>query len=177
MAGLVHIYWGAGKGKSTAAIGLICRFLGHGKKVLLVQFMKIPQKEFGQYGEITALNLNKNFVVKQFGSSDWVVKNFLSKSAVLGVVSAFDFLKSVVTSNEFDLVVADELLYCLNLGLLKEVDVISLIKSKSSSLEFVLTGSHKAHPNIFALGDYVTHFEKLKHPFDSGVLARVCVEY
>ncbi len=177
MDGLVHIYFGNGKGKTTAAMGLISRFLGHGKKVLLVQFMKFPQEQFGQYGEIISFKSNPNFSFKQFGSKDWVIKTSLTKDAISGAFEALSFLKSAVASSDFDLIVADELLYCLDLGLLKELDVVSVIKSKSPSVELVVTGSHKEHPLIFELGDYVTNFKKVKHPFDAGVLARKSVEF
>ncbi len=177
MAGLVHIYFGNGKGKTTAAIGLIARFLGHNKKVLLVQFMKFPQEQFGQYGEIISFQKNKDFSFKQFGSKDWVIKSALTKEAINGAIEALNFLKSAVVSKDFDLIVADELLYCLDLGLLKENDIISVIKSKPALLELVITGSHKEHPNIFALGDYVTNLKKIKHPFDKGILARESVEF
>jgi cob(I)alamin adenosyltransferase len=177
MNGLIHIYFGGGKGKTTAAMGLISRFLGHDKKVLLVQFMKFPQEQFGQYGEIISFKENKNFVFKQFGSKNWVIKSALTKEAINGALEALNFLKSAVASNDFDLIVADELLYCIDLGLLKEIDVISVIKSKSPNIELVITGSHKEHEGVFALGDYVTNFKKVKHPFDKGILARESVEF
>jgi len=173
--GLVHIYFGDGKGKTTAALGLALRFLGWNKKVLIVQFMKRPQKQFNQFGEIVFLE--KFAVIEQFGSSDWVFEKKLSDAAKKEALNAFDFLKEKVVSNEFDLIIADELLYCLDFGVLSEQDLLALIKSKSPELELVLTGSRKSWPALFSAADYVTEVKKIKHPFDEGADARKGSEY
>ncbi len=177
MAGLVHIYFGNGKGKTTAAFGLALRAAGWGKKVLIAQFMKVPQGQFEQYGEVISLSKFGSISIKQFGSKNWVFIGKPSNEALNEAKEAFNFLAGKISSQEFDLIVADELLYCVQLGLVNENKVVDLIKSKSPSAELVLTGSHISFPKIFSLADYVTEFKKLKHPFDNGVLARESIEY
>jgi len=173
--GLVHIYFGNGKGKTSSALGLALRFLGWDKSVLLIQFMKKPQKQFNQFGEIVFLQ--KFISIEQFGSSNWVFEKNPSEQAKSEALEAFSFLKEKVSSSEFDLIIADELLYCLDFGIISEQQIIDLIKSKNPSVELVLTGSHKPWPNVFAVADYVNEIKKVKHPFDLGVLARKGTEY
>jgi cob(I)alamin adenosyltransferase len=175
MDSLIHIYYGSGKGKTTASIGLIIRQLSRDKKVLLVQFLKNPQDQFSQYGEINFLEKQKNIEIKQFGAKTWVVDSN-DKKADLEVVKAFNFLKEKLISKEFDLVVADEILYALELDLLSEQNICDLIGAKPKNTELVLTGARKFF-DCFNLADYVTEIKKVKHPFDKGILAREGIEY
>jgi cob(I)alamin adenosyltransferase len=175
MNGLIHIYYGDGKGKTTASIGFILRQLSCNKKVLLIQFLKNPQDQFSQYGEISFLLKQKDIEIKQFGAKTWVVDS-KNKEANLEVKKAFDFLKEKLVSKEFDLVVADEILYALEINLLTEQNICELINVKPKNTEFVLTGSHKFF-DCFNLADYVTEIKKVKHPFDKGILAREGIEY
>lgn len=173
--GLVHIYFGDGKGKTSSALGLALRFLGWDKRVLLVQFMKKPQKQFNQFGEIVFLQ--KFISIEQFGSSNWVFEKNPSSEAKSDALLAFSFLKEKVCSSEYDLIIADELLYCLDFGVLSQQQIIDLIKSKNPLVELVITGSHKSWQDVFSVADYVTEIKKIKHPFDLGVLARKGSEY
>ncbi len=175
--GLVHIYFGNGKGKTTAALGLILRQLSYNKKVLLVQFMKVPQKQFSQFGEISFLLKQKNIEIKQFGSVDWVIKNNITIKAKEEAINALNFLKEKLTSNNYDLVVADELLYTIDMGILKQDDIIKIIKSKPVQTELVITGSHKKYKKIIKFCDYVTEVKKIKHPYDNGIIARKSIEF
>lgn len=175
--GLIHIYFGNGKGKTTAALGLILRQLSYNKKVLLVQFMKMPQEQFLQFGEISFLQKQKNISIKQFGSVDWVIKGKITRKAITEFKKAFNFLKENVSKNKFDLIVADELLYAIDLGICAEKDIIDLIKLKNKSVELVVTGSHKKHKKIIELVDYVSEVKKIKHPFDKGTIARKSIEF
>jgi cob(I)alamin adenosyltransferase len=175
MTGLTQIYFGDGKGKTTACVGLIIRQLARDKKVLLVQFMKKPQEKFSQYGEVTFLQKQKNVQIKQFGTKDWVIDT-QNKKINSQINEALNFLKQKLVSGEFDLVVADEILYALEMHLIKEDDIKDLIFSKPQETELVLTGSHKKFL-CFELADYVIEIKKHKHPFDTGILARAGVEY
>jgi cob(I)alamin adenosyltransferase len=175
--GLIHIYSGTGKGKTTAALGLIARFLGYEKKVLLVQFMKKPQGQFEQYGEIKFFSKDKNFEYAQFGAVDWVIQGKPTDRAVTEAYDALDFLKEKLESSNYSLVVADEILYCLDMGIFQEKDIISVIASKPENTELVITGSHKKWSKLYDYADYVSFNEKIKHPFDKGILARKVVEY
>jgi cob(I)alamin adenosyltransferase len=175
--GLIHIYSGNGKGKTTASLGLISRFLGYEKKVLFVQFMKKPQTQFDQYGEIKFFSNNPHFEYQQFGAVDWVIKGKPTEKAISEAFTALQFLKEKLETAHYDLVVADELLYCLDMELFQEKDVLSVIASKPEHTELVITGSHKKWPKIYDYADYVSFTEKIKHPFDKGIQARKIVEY
>lgn len=176
--GLVHIYFGNGKGKTTAALGLIIRQLSYEKKVLLVQFMKMPQEQFGQFGEINFLSKFDNIKIKQFGAKDWVLKNKITEIAKKEVNQALNFLSEELSSKKYDLIVADEILYTIDMGILKEEDIINLIKQKPENVELVLTGSHKnPSSDLLNFADYVTNMNKIKHPFDSGIIARKSIEF
>ncbi len=175
MTGLTQIYFGDGKGKTTACVGLIIRQLARDKKVLLVQFMKNPHEKFSQYGEVLFLKKQKNIEVKQFGAKEWVL-NSENKEANLEIKKAFNFLKEKLISGNFDLVVADEILYALEMNILKEEDISDLILSKPKNVELVLSGSHKKF-SCYGLADYVIEIKKHKHPFDKKILARVGIEY
>ena len=174
MTGLTHIYYGSGKGKTTASIGLIIRQLSINKKVLLIQFLKNPQEAFSQYSEISFLEKQKNILIKQFGTKEWVKENNID--AKKEALNAFNFLKEKIVLEEFDLIVADEILYALELNLLEEKDIIDLINNKNKKVELVLTGSHKFF-DCFNLANYVTEIKKIKHPFDNGIMARSGIEY
>jgi cob(I)alamin adenosyltransferase len=175
--GLVHLYYGDGKGKTTASIGLIIRKLSYNKSVLLVQFMKTPQDQFGQFGEINFLSQFNNIKIKQFGAVDWVIKGNISKKAKKEVDEALNFLISELKSNKHNLVVADELLYTIDMGILKEEDIIKVIKEKPKATELVLTGSHSTPKKLIELSDYATNIKKIKHPYDKGIIARRSVEF
>lgn len=155
--GLTQIYWGNGKGKTTSALGTALRALNKNYKVHLVQFMKNQASN-----EVKSLEKFENFSYKPFEQGS--------------VKQAFDYLKSCLTQN-YDLIIADEILYAIQFNLLTEEQVIDLIKSKPKNTELILTGSHKSFPKIFELADYVTEVKKVKHPFDKGIKAREGVEY
>jgi cob(I)alamin adenosyltransferase len=179
VTGLVQVYWGNGKGKTTAALGLCVRALGRGLKVHLVQFMKggiEGNKDFEEYGELMSLKDFKNFSYKRFGMKKWVVgkpePDHLAQAEI-----ALEHSKKVVSSGVYDVVVLDEILYAIQLGLITESDVLELIKSKSKYSELVLTGSHIPFEAVFNMADLVTEMKKHKHPFDVGIPARKGIEF
>lgn len=174
--GLVQILWGNGKGKTTSALGTALRALGNGYSIHLVQFMKngSGDPEIDNPGEIIALEKMPNFSFKRFGAGSWVIGK-PNEYHISEVKTALDYLKSCF--GKYDIIIADEILYAVQLGLLQESDVISLIKEKPKNQELILTGSHKPFQSIFDLADLVTEIKKIKHPYDSGILARKGLEY
>jgi len=175
----VQVYWGDGKGKTTASMGLIARALGRNFKVHLVQFMKCGlegNNDFLDYGELVSLEKLDGFSVKRFGFKEWVIGT-PKKEHVEEAGKALDYSKKIIYSGEYDLVVLDEVLYAMQLMLIKEAEVLELISAKHENTELVLTGSHKAFPRIFEKADLVTEMKKIKHPYDKGVLARKGIEF
>lgn len=174
---LVQIYWGNGKGKTTSALGNALRACGAGYKVHLIQFMKNGAENIKDLpGEILALEKFENFSFQRFGAKEWYIKGKNEEDHKNSVREALDSLFDSLNSN-YDLIIADEILYAVQLGLLDESRVIELIKSKPQNKELILTGSHIPFPKIFEQADLVTEIKKIKHPYDSGTLARKGFDY
>ncbi len=176
--GLVQVFYGNGKGKTTSALGTALRACGNGYKVHLAQFMKNGASTLEEQtpGEIKALSKFESFSFRRFGLGDWYEKNKNHEEHKAKVDEAFQYLKSCF-KEDYDIIIADEILYAVQLGLLEESQVIELIKFKPKDKELILTGSHVAFPNIFALADLVTEVKKVKHPYDQGILARKGIEF
>jgi len=175
--GHVQVFYGTGKGKSTSAFGTALRASGNGYSVHLVQFMKNGASSLNQQipGEILALAKFSNFSYKRFGLGDWYVKGKNDSEHKAKALEALDYLKSCF--GKYDIIIADEILYAVQLGLLKEGELIHAVKTKPKSQELILTGSHQPLPGIFELADLVTEIKKVKHPYDSGIVARPGLEY
>ena len=175
--GMVQVFYGNGKGKTTSALGTALRACGNGYKVHLVQFMKngTGDAEIDNPGEIRALEKFDNFSFKRFGYGSWIIGK-PKPHHIEKVNEAFTYLQSCF-QKDYDIIIADEILYAVQLGLLEETQVIELINSKPKNKELILTGSHVPFPNIFALADLVTEIKKVKHPYDLGILSRKGIEY
>src|SRR3989344_270758 len=180
MEGLVQIYWGNGKGKTTAALGTALRACGAGLSVHLVQFMKNTSNPEAFSGEIKALEKFPNFSSKIFGPRIWFTPNPKTQEEkaqhIKKANEALSHLKSSLNEN-YDIIIADEILYALQFSLLAEKDIIDLIKNRPKSKELILTGSHMPFPNIFDLADLITEVRKQKHPYDEGIKARKGIEF
>ncbi len=174
--GLVQIFWGNGKGKTTAALGTALRAAGNGYSVHLVQFMKngTGDSEIDYPGEIRALENFPNFSYKRFGTGSWVI----GKPSLENISKVKDAYKYLVSRlGQFDIIIADEILYAVQFGLLQEKDIIQLMQNKPPEQELILTGSHISFPEVFEQADLVTEVKKVKHPYDKGIIARKGLEY
>lgn len=176
--GFTQVFWGNGKGKTTSALGTALRACGNGYRVHLVQFMKNGASSLEEQipGEIKALEKFDSFSYKRFGSDGWVIKK-PSESQIEACLEALNYVRYSLSSGKYDIVIADEILYAIQLDLLTENQVLELIEKKPKDIELILTGSHVAYPNIFDKADLVTEIKKIKHPYDNGFLARKGIEY
>jgi cob(I)alamin adenosyltransferase len=169
--GLVHIYTGEGKGKTTASVGLAVRARSRGLKVLFAQFMK--EAEGG--GEVELLEkLGVEFV-----SYDKVLSTVFNPNADREEIrkEALTALEAVrARLEEFDLAILDEFLYVVDEGLITEGEALALIKEKPAKVELVLTGRGATNALIDA-ADHVTEMKDVKHPFTEGVGARRGIDY
>ncbi len=170
--GLVQVYFGRGKGKTTAAIGQGVRATGHGFKVYIIQFMKGNYK----YGEIEAIKNIPNFELKQFGSPELIAEpNDFDKEEGK---KALDFAEKVILSDEYDIVILDEIGVAISMNVIPVEPVLELIKIKPENVELILTGGPKMHPKIKELADLVTEMRMIKHYYSSkGISARYGIEY
>lgn len=175
--GLVQIFWGNGKGKTTAALGTALRACGNGYRVHLVQFMKngAPSLDEQLPGEIKALACLDTFSYKRFGAGGWVIHK-PTEAQIHACEEALEYLKSCFNQG-YDIIIADEILYAVQLGLLTEDQILEIINNKPKDTELILTGSHIAYPKIFERAQLVTEVRKEKHPYDSGFIARKGIEY
>jgi cob(I)alamin adenosyltransferase len=175
--GLTQIYWGNGKGKTTSALGTALRATGNNFSVHLIQFMKGGASSLEEQipGEIKSLEKFPNFTYKRFGSGEWVTNT--KDSQIEEAMKALKHLNDSLNNPEYNIIIADEILYAIQLSLISESDVIELIKNKPQDKELILTGSHIPFPDIFELADLVTEIKKHKHPYDSGIQARKGIEY
>ncbi|MEJ2031626.1 MAG: cob(I)yrinic acid a,c-diamide adenosyltransferase [Deltaproteobacteria bacterium] len=168
--GLVIVYTGHGKGKTTAALGLALRAVGHGLRVCIVQFIKGPWPT----GEAAAL--------ARFAEIELHVKGcgFTWASAPKEVKQAaaegWQLARQKVLSGRFDLVILDELTYLLRYGLLAEEEVLDLCGSRPAGLHLVITGRN-ASPGLIAAADLVTEMQEIKHPHARGDKTRKGIEY
>lgn len=167
--GLIHIYTGNGKGKTTSALGCSLRAVGQGLKVCFIQFMKGYE-----YGE-TKIKI-KNLKVKQFGRAIFVNKENPNKKDIELARKGFEFAKKVINSKEYNLVVLDEINVAIDFNLIKLKDVLELIKNKPKEVEIVLTGRN-AKKELIELADYVSEINEVKHPYQKGIKQRKGIEY
>ncbi len=169
--GLIHVYTGPGKGKTTASLGLTLRAFGNNYKIFIVQFMKK-----GSFSELQTLKNFLHIEVRQFGSGKFVnLKNPAEKEKALAR-SALCFAKRIVSKGEYDLVVLDEINVALNANLVSLEAVLSMVNSKPWWVELVLTGRN-AHPKLLQAADVVTEMKEIKHPYSRGIKARKGIEY
>ncbi|MFX0125794.1 MAG: cob(I)yrinic acid a,c-diamide adenosyltransferase [Candidatus Hodarchaeota archaeon] len=171
--GLLQIYTGDGKGKTTAALGLAMRAAGHGLKVYMIQFMK------GQinYGELETAKKISNFTIVQFGRPEFVDKE---KPAEVDIKLAHDALaharEILQGGKRYDIIILDELNVALDFKLISLEEVFSLLETRPKDVELIITGRY-AHPELVKRADLVSEILNIKHPFTEGVQARKGIEH
>jgi cob(I)alamin adenosyltransferase len=170
--GLVQVYTGNGKGKTTAALGLALRAAGHGKKTCVIQFMK------GEiyYGELGAAKLLSPYLeIIQMGRPDFVSKTNPDPKDVRLARQGLDLARDILAGRKYDIVVLDEINVALDFGLIGLDDVIALIDARPPETELILTGRY-AKKEIIERADLVTEMTEIKHPYNAGVEARIGIE-
>jgi cob(I)alamin adenosyltransferase len=172
--GLIHLYYGYGKGKTTAALGLALRAAGSGKKVVIVQFLKDTNtselKSFAQLPNVTILRGTAAKVFVRDMTPEQLAETKDIQNANLR--SALD----IVAAGACELLILDEALDAYQLGLLDRELFWSAVFGKPDALELVVTG-HKPDEQLVDAADYVTEMVKIKHPYDKGVIARKGIEF
>jgi len=170
--GLVQIFTGEGKGKTTAALGAVIRALGHGLKVHIVYFMKGNYP----YGERNILSKLPNVTMASFGSLEFVDPANVKPEEREQARQALAAAREAMLSGSYDLVVLDEVNLAVAWKLVELDEVVRLISDKPQNVELILTGS-QADTKLVQLADLVTEMLKIKHPYDRGIMARKGIEY
>ena len=170
--GLIHIYCGDGKGKTTAAIGLAVRAAGAGKKVLIARFLKNNRsaelQSLEKLPQITILPIEKEFGFIR------TEDNPIRKQAAEYYSGYFEH--AVKKAEDYDLLILDEINAAVNLDIVDKGRLLEFLKHKPQNLEVVLTGRSPAE-EVCELADYISEIRKVKHPFDQGITAREGIEY
>ena len=169
--GLVQLYTGNGKGKTSAALGVGLRAAGHGFVVYMIQFMK------GQinYGELEAVKHLPNFTIRQFGRPDFVDKANPDPIDINFAKDALTHAKTIIEEGKVDFLILDEVNVALDFGLISVGEVIELIKARPAKMELILTGRY-APQALIEVADLVSEIKEVKHPYQKGIAARKGVE-
>jgi cob(I)alamin adenosyltransferase len=176
--GLVQIYTGDGKGKTTAAFGLALRAAGQGNKVLIYQFLKPASVDIG---ERFALQLGAVRIRVEVLDVPWdMAKSFDDEKQVaqakVAIDEALERLAQTAEKRFYDVLILDEIVFCLSKGLAKLEDIKKVIDRRDPAVEIVLTG-RGATEELIALADLVTEMKNIKHPFDKSIEARRGIDF
>ena len=172
--GLIHIYTGNGKGKTTSAVGLGVRALGHGLKVCYAYFHKRPER----YG-YTEINQLEKLGAKIYGFTKghpFCNKELKAETLEKECREAIETLKKEVFTKNYNLLIMDEILISVRDNYLPEEKLIDFVKSKPDNLELVMTG-RGATEKLIELADYVSNVTKVKHPYDKEITSRKGIEF
>ena len=165
--GMIHLYTGDGKGKTTAALGLAFRAAGHGLRTLVVQFMKCAEP----YGENRSASLFEGITIMPMGRSCLIDADAPEKEDIEAAGRAVEVVSEAMRSGEWDIVVLDEVNVAVKWNLVTEQEVLDALRNKGDDVEVVLTGRY-APPSFHQIADVITEMRKLRHPYDRGVLSR-----
>ena len=171
--GLIQIYTGAGKGKSTASFGLALRAAGNGLKVAIIQFMKKGE----WYGEINAFAKLPEIELASFGCDGFLRKGEpVAAEHLEQARAALDYAYRLLNENDTDILILDELNNAIFFGLINKAQVQELLKLKPPHTELVITGRN-APDYLLQAADLVTEMREIKHPYQRGLLARRGIEF
>jgi cob(I)alamin adenosyltransferase len=172
--GLIQVYTGPGKGKSTAAIGQAVRAAGHGLSVGLLSFFKDPEAfGYGEYKSLEKLGIKTFLFAKRHPH---FYKELDPNDVCRECSRGLEFIKELFRDPSWDMLVLDEINIAVRDGFLREEDVLSLMNAKPEKLELVLTGRGVTE-KIVERADLVSEVKEVKHPYSQGVKSREGIEY
>ncbi len=173
--GLIIVYTGKGKGKTTAALGIALRATGYEKKTCMIQFIK-GSWHYGEMDsskrlepEFEMVAIGKGFVGIMDDKSPKVDHEQVAKAAI-------KISNEKIQSGNYDIIILDEVNYAVNLNLISIDDILNIIKSKPKKVNLVLTGNY-AKDEIIEIADLVTEMREIKHPFQQGIKAKRGIDF
>jgi len=170
--GLVQVYTGNGKGKTTAAFGQALRAVGQGYRVCVIQFMK--GRKYGEF--LAAEKCLPNLTIHLSGLDSFVMRDNPAPLDIELARQGLDLARRAITSGDYDMVILDELNVAADFRLIPLDDIIDLIKNKPASLDLILTGRY-APPEIVAVADTVSEIKEIRHHYHAGVKDRAGIEF
>lgn len=174
--GLIQVYTGNGKGKTTASLGLAVRALGHGLNVCMIQFMK----KNTEYGECKASNMFPGFTLLQVGRNDFVDLENPEEIDKELAQSGWETAKSIIKSGDYDMVILDEINVAIACRILDVNRIVHFLTNNRKKLvkipEIILTGRY-AVPEIIKIADIVTDMQEIRHNYSMGIEARKGIEF
>ena len=173
--GLVIVYTGNGKGKTTAALGMALRAVGYNHKICMIQFIK-GSWPYGEMESAKRLKPELELIIVGKGFVGIIDDKSPREDHEKIAQEAIKISKEKIQSGNYNIVILDEVNYAINLSLVDVNDVLNLIKSKPENLNLVLTGNH-AKKEIIDVADLVTEMKEIKHPFKSGIKAKKGIDF
>jgi len=173
--GLVIVYTGNGKGKTTAALGMALRAIGYDHKVCMLQFIK-GSWHYGEMDSSKKLEPNFELIAVGKGFVGILDDNSPREEHEKYAAEAVRICREKIFSGKYNVVILDEVNYAINLGLIDVQEIIKIIKEKPSNLDLVLTG-RDVKDEIVELADLVTEMKEIKHPFKSGIKAKKGIDF
>jgi cob(I)alamin adenosyltransferase len=170
--GLVQVYTGNGKGKTTAAFGQALRAIGQGYRVCIIQFMK--GRKYGEF--LAGEKYLPNLTIHLAGLDSFVMRENPAPLDIELARQGLALARKAITSGEYDMVILDELNVAADFKLIPLDDVIDLIKSKPAAVDLILTGRY-ATPEVIALSDTVSEIREVRHHYNAGIKERAGIEY
>ncbi len=172
--GLIIVFTGDGKGKTTAAMGQALRAVGQGLRVLMLQFIKGTW----DYGELKSIKrLDPDFKIKPLGKGFIRSKSKLNeKEALENITQSWEQARNEILSDKYDMVILDEINYVIDFGLLPVEEILALLEKRPEGQHIVLTGRN-AHKSLVEVADLVTEMVEIKHQYSKGIKAQKGIEF
>jgi cob(I)alamin adenosyltransferase len=173
--GIVIVYTGSGKGKTTASLGVGLRAIGHGLRVCMVQFIK-GEWHYGELNSIKKLEPDFELIVAGKGFIGIIDDDHAFEEHVRAAKTALDIVEQKISLGTFDIIILDEINYAVHLGVLQLADVMKILQNRPKHLSLILTGNH-ACEEIITLADLVTEMKEIKHPYKKGIKAKMGIDF
>lgn len=173
--GIVIVYTGNGKGKTTASLGVALRAIGHGLKVCMVQFIK-GEWHYGELNSTKKLEPDFELIVAGKGFIGIIDDDHAFEEHVRAANTALDIVERKISLDTFDIIILDEINYAVHLGVLQLADVMKIIQNRPKNLSLILTGNH-ACEEIISMADLVTEMKEIKHPYKKGIKAKRGIDF
>jgi len=173
--GIVIVYTGSGKGKTTASLGVGLRAIGHGLRVCMVQFIK-GEWHYGELDSIKKLEPEFELIVAGKGFIGIIDDDHAFEEHVRAAKTALDIVEQKISLGTFDIIILDEINYAVHLGVLQLADVMKILQNRPKHLSLILTGNH-ACEEIITLADLVTEMREIKHPYKKGIKAKMGIDF